>query len=71
MKLRSPSRNDAQFCDLMKAADRMRARAWTGYLDATRESESYDDAEPEAWNRLQERLSSIDQELMLALPSDG
>ncbi len=69
MKLRSPSRRDERFCDLMQTADRMRSRAWSGYLDQTRSTESYAEAEPEAWNRLQERLATIDQELMHALSS--
>jgi len=71
MKLRSPSRTDERFCNLMQTADRMRSRAWAGYLDNTRGSEAYHDDEPEAWNRLQERLAAIDQELMHALSSDG
>ncbi len=71
MKLRSPSRTDERFCNLMQTADRMRSRAWAGYLDATRESGAYDDDEPQAWNRLQDRLAAIDQELMHALSSDG
>jgi hypothetical protein len=71
MKLRSPSRTDERFCNLMQTAERMRSRAWAGYLDHTRGSEAYHDDEPEAWNRLQERLAAIDQELMHALSSDG
>ena len=71
MKLRSPSRGDERFCNLMQTADRMRSRAWAGYLDHTRTSDEYHEAEPEAWNRLQERLAAIDQELMHALSSDG
>jgi hypothetical protein len=54
----------------MQAAERMRARAWIGYLDSTREAECYDEDEPEAWNRLQERLAAIDQELLHAV-GDG
>ncbi len=71
MRLRAPIRDDERFCRLVQAADRMRGRAWTGYLDATREAECYDDAEPVAWNRLQERLAAIDQELMDAVGSDA
>ena len=54
----------------MQAAERMRARAWIGYLDSTREAECYHEDEPEAWNRLQERLAAIDQELLHAV-GDG
>jgi hypothetical protein len=67
VKLRAPSRDEERFCRLMQAAERMRARAWVGYLDSTREAECYDEDEPEAWNRLQERLAAIDQELLHAV----
>jgi len=42
----------------------MRRRAWRQYLDVTRASNSYSEAEPDAWNRLQERLAGIDEQLM-------
>lgn len=42
----------------------MRRRAWRQYLDVTRASDSYSEAEPKAWNRLQERLADIDEQLM-------
>jgi len=67
VKLRAPSRDEERFCRLMQAAERRRARAWVGYLDATREAECYHEDEPEAWNRLQERLAAIDQELLHAV----
>lgn len=71
MKLRTPVRDEERFCRLMQAADRLRSRAWAGYLDTTRTSDSYAEIEPEAWNRLQERLATIDQELLHAIGSDG
>ena len=49
----------------------MRARAWEGYLDATRMAADYDQVEPDAWNRLQERLATIDQRLVHSLGADG
>ena len=57
-------RADERFCQLMRDAERMRRRAWQQYLDVTRASDSYSEAEPEAWNRLQERLAGIDEQLM-------
>jgi hypothetical protein len=57
-------RTDERFCLLMREAERMRRRAWQQYLDVTRASDSYKEAEPEAWNRLQERLAGIDEQLM-------
>ena len=36
----------------------MRARAWLGYLDATRDAARYDEVEPEAWNRAK-RLAGL------------
>jgi len=45
----------------------MRQRAWTSYLESTRVAEAYDEAEPPAWARLQERLAEIDDELLHAL----
>ena len=71
MKLHTPVRDEERFCRLVQAADRLRSRAWAGYLDATRGCDSYAEAEPEAWNRLQDRLATIDQELLHALGNDG
>jgi hypothetical protein len=71
VRLRTQARDEERFCRLMQAADRMRARAWAGYLDATRGAEGYEVAEPEAWNRLQERLATIDQRVLHTLGSDG
>jgi hypothetical protein len=67
VKLRGHARDDRLFCSLMLTADRMRARAWDGYLEATRDADDYDHVEPDAWRALQERLSAIDHELMNAL----
>jgi hypothetical protein len=60
-------RTDERFCLMVQTAERLRHRAWQGYLDSTRSAESYGDAEPEAWSRLQERLAEIDEELLHAL----
>ncbi len=70
VKLRTSARDEERFCRLVEAADRMRARAWAGYLDTTREAARYDEVEPEAWNRLQERLATIDQRLLHSVGSD-
>ena len=56
---------------MMRTADRLRRRAWRGYLDATRESSRYEPAEPEAWARLQSRLADIDEELSQALATES
>jgi hypothetical protein len=48
------------------AVHRMRSRAWQEYLEATRDSERYEDDEQEAWQRLQERLEDIEADLLLA-----
>ena len=48
------------------AVERMRQRAWQEYLEATRDSERYEDDEQEAWQRLQERLEDIEADLLLA-----
>jgi hypothetical protein len=69
--LRTSARDEERFCRLVEAADRMRARAWEGYLDATRMAADYDEVEPDAWNRLQERLATIDQRLVHSLGADG
>jgi hypothetical protein len=69
--LRTSARDEERFCRLVEAADRMRARAWEGYLDATRTADDYAEAEPEAWNRLQERLATIDQRVVHSLGTDG
>jgi hypothetical protein len=60
-------RTDERFCLMMQQADRMRQRAWTSYLESTRVADEYEDAEPAAWARLQERLAEIDDELLHAL----
>ena len=67
MRLRTQARDEERFCRVLQTAERMRARAWAGYLEATREADRYDEDEPEAWNRLQERLAAIDQELLHAV----
>jgi hypothetical protein len=67
VKLHPSARDDRLFCSLMQSAERMRERAWQGYLETTRAAERYEEVEPQAWNALQERLSAIDQELMSAL----
>jgi hypothetical protein len=52
------------FCALLQSVERLRARAWRGYLDATRHAgREYHEVEPVAWRRLQERLALIDREL--------
>jgi hypothetical protein len=48
------------------AVARLRQRAWQAYLEESRSSESYEAAEAEAWERLQERLAEIDAELLVA-----
>ena len=48
------------------AAARLRHSAWQEYLDATRDSDHYEDDEQEAWQRLQERLEDIESDLLLA-----
>ncbi|MDX6533838.1 MAG: hypothetical protein QOJ13_434 [Gaiellales bacterium] len=60
-------RVDERFCLMMQTAERMRRRAWQGYLDSTRATGSYNEVEPAAWARLQERLAGIDEELLQAL----
>ena len=60
-------RTDERFCLMMQTAERLRQRAWRGYLDSTRTADSYGDAEPDAWSRLQDRLAEIDEELLQAL----
>ena len=52
---------------MMQTAERMRRKAWQGYLDSTRATRAYDEVEPAAWARLQERLAGIDEELLQAL----
>ncbi|MDX6522169.1 MAG: hypothetical protein QOF08_2774 [Gaiellales bacterium] len=52
---------------MMQTADRLRQRAWRGYLDATRAESLYEQVEPAAWSRLQARLADIDEELSQAL----
>jgi hypothetical protein len=71
VRLRIQARDEERFRQVMQAAERMRARAWTGYLDATRDADGYDEVEPEAWNRLQERLATIDQQVAHTLGPDG
>jgi len=48
------------------AVHTMRQRAWQEYLEATRDSDRYEDDEQEAWQRLQERLGDIEAELLMA-----
>ena len=48
------------------AVQRMRNHAWQEYLDATRDSDRYEDDEQEAWERLQERLEDIEADLLMA-----
>ncbi|HEY0389818.1 MAG TPA: hypothetical protein VGC71_15360 [Gaiellales bacterium] len=48
----------------------LRRRAWQEYLDATRDSERYEDDELDAWNRLQDRLEDIEAELVMAHSAD-
>ena len=67
MTTHSRERTDERFCLMVQTADRLRHRAWDSYLEATRTAESYADAEPEAWSRLQERLCEIDEELLHVL----
>ena len=55
---------------MMQTADRLRQRAWRGYLDATRDRADYGRVEPEAWARLQARLADIDDELTQALTAE-
>ncbi len=62
-------RVDESFCLLLQRAERLRARAWNGYLATTRDAPLYHEVEPEAWRLLQERLAVIDEELMHALGS--
>jgi hypothetical protein len=63
-------RTDERFCLMMQTAERLRQRAWRGYLDSTHTAESYSEAEPEAWRRLQDRLAEIDEELLQALSAN-
>jgi hypothetical protein len=63
-------RVDERFCLMMQTADRLRRRAWRGYLDATRGESPYELVEPAAWSRLQARLADIDEELSQALSVD-
>jgi hypothetical protein len=44
----------------------LRRRAWQAYLEDSHSGEPYEDAEQDAWERLQERLAEIDAELLLA-----
>jgi hypothetical protein len=67
---RPRERVDERFCLMMRTADRLRQRAWRGYLDATRDQESYELSEPAAWARLQSRLAAIDDELFQALTAE-
>ena len=55
---------------MMQTADRLRHRAWRGYLEATRDQAGYGRVEPEAWARLQARLADIDDELSQALTAE-
>jgi hypothetical protein len=64
---RPRERVDERFCLMMQTADRLRRKAWRGYLDATRDRADYGRVEPEAWTRLQARLADIDDELSQAL----
>jgi hypothetical protein len=57
-----PPENDTEY----DAAARLRRRAWQAYLEDSHTGESYEEAEQEAWQRLQERLANIDAELLLA-----
>jgi hypothetical protein len=63
-------RTDERFCLMMQTAERLRQRAWRGYLDSTNTAESYSEAEPLAWRRLQDRLAEIDEELLQALSAN-
>jgi hypothetical protein len=67
---RPRERVDERFCLLMRTADRLRRRAWLGYLDTTRGGDAYERTEPEAWARLQSRLADIDDELSQALTAE-
>jgi hypothetical protein len=71
MRLRTQARDEERFCRVLQTAERMRARAWAGYLDATRDAEQYDEIEPDAWNRLQEQLAAIDQRVAHTVGSAG
>jgi hypothetical protein len=66
---RPRERVDERFCLMMQTADRLRQRAWRGYLDATRDGD-YGRLEPAAWARLQARLADIDDELAQALAAE-
>ena len=48
-------------------------RAWDDYAEATRglEGPAYDDAEQEAWDRLQERLEELDDASAFRRPPLG
>jgi hypothetical protein len=63
---RPRERVDERFCLMMQTADRLRRRAWRGYLDATRGADD-ERVESEAWARLQAQLADIDDELAQAL----
>jgi hypothetical protein len=67
---RPRERVDERFCLMMQTADRLRQRAWRGYLDATHDQADYGRVEPEAWARLQARLADIDDELTQALTAE-
>jgi hypothetical protein len=68
---RPRERVDERFCLMMQTADRLRRRAWRGYLDATRHQADYARVESEAWARLQARLADIDDELIQALTAEA
>jgi hypothetical protein len=63
--------NSAPHAPEQEAIDRLKRRAWQAYLEATRDSDRYEAAEQEAWQRLQERLGDIDGELVLARSADA
>jgi hypothetical protein len=63
---RPRERVDERFCLMMQTAERLRRRAWRGYLDTTR-GVGDERVEAEAWARLQAQLADIDDELAQAL----
>jgi hypothetical protein len=71
MRLRTQTRDEERFCRVLQTAERMRARAWAGYLDTTRDADHYSEIEPEAWNRLQDQLAAIDQRVAHTVGSPG